>query len=166
MADRALKRLYLTHKRSVQDYLTRKLRDPVLAADLTQDAFVRIAESGRLDTIGNARSYLYRTAHNLAIDHVRKPERRYTEHADDERIANVPEDIPAVDDTVAARQTLERLHDVVGELPERTRHVFVLNKIEGLSYAETADRLGISESSVQKHLRMALAHAIKRLKLQ
>ncbi|MFT4052886.1 MAG: RNA polymerase sigma factor [Novosphingobium sp.] len=166
MAQNALKRLYLTHRRSIQDYLMRKLRDSALAADLTQDTFLRLAEHGRLENVSNPRSYLYRTAHNLAVDHVRRPEKRFITQSEDSVLETVAEDVPAIDDAVAARHMLERLQHIVGELPERTRHVFVLIKIDGLSYPETARRIGISESSVQKHLRMALAHVIQRMKLQ
>ena len=44
----------------------------------------------------------------------------------------------------------------------RTRQVFVLNRVEGLSYDEIATRLGISVSSVQKHLARALQHVLQR----
>jgi len=166
VAGKALKRLYLAHGRALQDYLTRKLRDPALAADLAQEAFLRIAERGNAAAIANDRSYLFRTAHNLAIDHLRRIERRRTDRADDERLAEIPEDAPSLDEAAAARQMLARLHAIVGELPDRTRRIFVLAKIEGLTYAEVAERLGISESSVQKHLGMALAHVMQRMKLQ
>lgn len=49
------------------------------------------------------------------------------------------------------------MHRVVEGLPPRTREIFRLNRIEGLSYADVARRLDISESSVQKHLAKALA---------
>lgn len=166
MASKALKRLYLAHGRALQDYLTNKLRDPALAADLTHDTFVRIAERGDPASISNDRSYLFRTAHNLAVDHIRLTERRRTDLTDGERLAEIPEDRPLLDDAVAARQMLARLHAVVADLPDRTRRIFVMAKIEGLTYAEVADQLGISESSVQKHLGMALAHVMQRMKPQ
>lgn len=166
MASKALKRLYQAHGRALQDYLTNKLRDPALAADLTHDAFLRIAELGNTAVISNDRSYLFRTAHNLAVDHVRRTGRRRTDLTDDERLAEIAEDGPPLDEAVAARQMLARLHAVVADLPDRTRRIFVLAKIEGLTYAEVADRLGISESSVQKHLGMALAHVMQRMKPQ
>lgn len=166
MASKALKRLYLAHKRALQDYLTRKLRDPVLAADLTHDAFLRIAERGDASAITNDRAYLFRTAHNLAVDHVRLAGRRRTDLTEDKRLAEIPENSPPFDEVVAARQMLTRLHAVIAELPDRTRRIFVLAKIEGLTYVEIANQLGISESSVQKHLGMALAHVMQRMKPQ
>lgn len=166
VASKALKRLYLAHGRALQDYLTHKLRDPALAADLAHDAFLRIAERGNAAIISNDRSYLFRTAHNLAVDHIRLSERRRTDLIEDERLAEIPEDGPPLDEAVAARQMLARLQAVVADLPDRTRRIFVLAKIEGLTYAEVADQLGISESSVQKHLGMALAHVMQRMKPQ
>ncbi|BAV65348.1 RNA polymerase sigma factor [Sphingobium cloacae] len=166
MAGKALKRLYLAHGRALQDYLTHKLRDPAAAADLAHDAFVRIAERGNAAALSNDRSYLFRTAHNLAVDHIRRVERRRTDPTDDERLAEIHDDAPPLDEAVAARQMLARLHDVVADLPDRTRRIFVLAKVEGLTYAEVADQLGISESSVQKHLSIALAHIMHRMKPQ
>lgn len=166
MAGKALKRLYLANSRAMQDYLTHRLRDPVVAADLTQEAFLRLAESGNAAAIDNGRSYLFRAAHNLAVDHIRQLARRRTDQADPDRLASIPDESELPDEAVAARQTLARLQAVVGELPERTRRIFVMAKIEGLTYAEVADRLGLSESSVQKHLAMALAHVMQRMKPQ
>ncbi|MEW5545121.1 sigma factor [Pseudomonas soli] len=47
------------------------MRDPLLAADLVQDRFLRLAEQQCTETIDNAQAYLYRTVHNPMIDHVR-----------------------------------------------------------------------------------------------
>jgi RNA polymerase sigma factor (sigma-70 family) len=62
------------------------------------------------------------------------------------------------------RERLDRLRSVIQELPERTRQVFVLHRIEELTYGEVAARLGISESSVQKHLAKALQYVVQRLR--
>ena len=59
--------------------LTRKVRDPQLAADLVQESFLRLAEQRGKERIDNSPAYLYRTAHNLMIDHARQQSRRRTE---------------------------------------------------------------------------------------
>lgn len=163
-----MKGLFLAHRRELHAYLTHKLKDSETAADLTQEAFLRYAEQ---DTSGNpavlnGRSYLYRTAHNLAIDHVRQRARQKTDAAAHDELASIADDRPSQEDEADARQRLDRLRAAVMELPERTRQIFVLNRIEGLSYAETAERLGVSESSVQKHLAKALLHVTQQLRPQ
>lgn len=166
MAGKALKRLYLANSRALQDYLTHRLRDPVAAADLTQEAFLRLAETGGATALVNGRAYLFRTAHNLAVDHVRRAAHRLTGQADETWLAGIPDEAEQPDEAVVARQRLERLRAIVDELPEQRRRIFVMAKIEGLTYGEVADRMGVSESTVQKHLAMALAHVMQRMKPQ
>lgn len=168
MTDKTLKGLFLAHRRELQAYLTEKLKDADTAADLTQEAFLRYAEQNpaRAAVVLNGRSYLYRTAHNLAVDYIRQKARQKTDTSAHDDMANVADDRPSQEDETDSRQKLERLRSIVAELPERTRQIFLLNRVEGLSYAETAERLGISESSVQKHLAKALLHVTKRLRPQ
>jgi len=157
--------LYLAHRRELQAYLTEKLRDADVAADLTQEAFLRYAEQGRGDgaAIVHDRSYLYRTAHNLAVDHLRQRSRQQTDTVDSADLAQLPARRPTPEDALDSRRRLDRLRAAVEELPERTRQVFVLGRLENLSYREIAGRLAISESSVQKHLARALRHIMRRV---
>ncbi len=164
MTGKDLKSLFLAHRGELRAYLTGKLRNADLAADLTQEAFLRFAEQGPGAAILNDRSYLYRTAHNLAVDHLRQEERQRTDSLAHEDMADIAEEAPSPEASVEARRRLDLLRRTVGELPSRTRQVFVLNRIEGLTYPQTAQRLGISESSVQKHLAKALHHVMRRLK--
>lgn len=165
MTDDALKGLFLAHRRELQAYLTKKLRDCEAAADLTQETFLRYAELGSSAgaTISSERSYLYRMAHNLAVDHARQRLRRKTDVASEADLAHVADDRPTLEDEADARQRLERLRLIVDELPELTRRIFILNRIDGLTYSQVAARLGISDSSVQKHLAKALFHVTRRL---
>ncbi|MCO2365481.1 RNA polymerase subunit sigma-70 [Pseudomonas aeruginosa] len=128
LAEQDLKALFLRHARQLQSYLLRKTRDPHLAADLAQESFLRLTEQRHKEPIEHVDAYLYRTAHNLTIDHYRQERRR-----------------------------------IVAELPPRTREIFRLNRLEGLTHAEVARRLEISDSSVQKHLARALAHVMQAL---
>ncbi|TAJ84774.1 RNA polymerase sigma factor [Reyranella sp.] len=166
MIGKDLKRLFLAHRRELQTYLNRRLRDREMAADLTQETFLRFAEQGSRTTIVDDRSYLYRTARNLAIDHVRRIGRHRTDSTTHDDLADLPENLPGPEQIVDGRQRLDRLRTIVEGLPKRTRQVFVLNRIEGLTYSEIAGRLGISISSVQKHLASALQHVLQRTDLQ
>ena len=69
LAEQDLKALFLRHARQLQSYLLRKTRDPHLAADLAQESFLRLAEQRHKEPIEHVDAYLYRTAHNLTIDH-------------------------------------------------------------------------------------------------
>ena len=157
-----LKKLFQSHQRELQIYLTRLLRDADTAMDLTQETFLRVSEHASPDKaneVTHVRSYLYRVAHNLAIDHVRAQKRNPVAGADD-----IPNNSPSPEQIVGGQSELEYVRRALDELPEKTREIFTLVRVEGLTYRETAEQLGISDSSVQKHVARAIAHVMKRMR--
>src|SRR5215212_6020885 len=65
--------LFAAHHNEIYAYLIRMLRDPELAADLTQDAFVKAYRNyNTLEKAENARAWLYQIAHRVALDHIRR----------------------------------------------------------------------------------------------
>jgi RNA polymerase sigma factor (sigma-70 family) len=159
-----LNSLFLTYGHELRVFLTRKVRCPEIAADLTQEIFVRLAALPSVTMIENMRSYLYRTANNLVIDHFREEERRQTFATPQEDLLHIPENKPGLEREAIARQELLTLAHIIDELPERTREIFLLNRVHGLTYMEVARQLELSESSVQKHLAKALTHVMTRIK--
>jgi RNA polymerase sigma-70 factor (ECF subfamily) len=75
-----------------------------------------------------------------------------------EEVDEAPDALAAL----AARQRLERIVQAVGELGPQTQRVFRLHKLEGLSHSETAAKLGISRSAVEKHMIAVLKHLARR----
>ena len=73
-------------------------------------------------------------------------------------------DEPSADEVVASRQRLKALVEAVEDLPEKTRQAFRLHKLEGHSHVETARRMGISVSTVEKHISSALKTLTRRLR--
>lgn len=163
-AGRDLSALFLAYAQELKAYFTRQVRCRDTAADLLQETFLRLAQQPAGAGENNIRSYLYRTACNLAIDHFRQEERRQTYPTPDHMLLDVPDEAPPIEQAVDARRKLELLRRAMTELPLRTKEIFELSRIEGLTYVEIARRLNISESSVQKHLAKALFHAMQRLK--
>ncbi len=160
-----MKRLFLAHRREIHAFLTRKLRNIDLAADLTQETFIRYAQqAGAADAVSEERSYLFRTANNLAIDHIRMERRRQTMAAPHDSLAEHAEDAPGLDRAYEAKQELVQLQAIIGELPLLTRQCFLLVRAEGMTYGEAAAVLEVSPSTVQKHLSRAVRHVMQRLK--
>ncbi|WP_275429540.1 RNA polymerase sigma factor, partial [Proteus mirabilis] len=74
-----------------------KLRDPQLAADLAQESFTRLTELFPQGNILDIEAYLYKTAKNLMLDHVRQQQRRQTEAVEDDILAQYPSGEPALE---------------------------------------------------------------------
>ena len=123
------------------------------AEDVVQDAFVKL--SGRqvgADDLG----LLVRTTQNLARDAMRAARVRtaYAAQMTDDQLSP---DAAAPDQTTASRQELGALLAAIEALPERTRRIFLMNKVDELTYPEIAKRLEVSVSTVEKEMISALS---------
>ncbi|MEQ1558296.1 MAG: sigma-70 family RNA polymerase sigma factor [Methyloglobulus sp.] len=148
-------------------FLTGRLKCPEVAADLTQETYLRFHQFIQTTPPNNARALAYRIAVNLANDYQRKVKVRGTYNADTD--FTILEDIhpsamPGPEQVVMAQQQLQCLQDALDELSEECRTAFLLHSVHGLTYPEIAAELGISRSLVGRHLVKALAHSKQRLK--
>jgi RNA polymerase sigma-70 factor (ECF subfamily) len=149
--------IYLQHSQEIERFLVRRLACRETAADLTQETFARLLRAGTTEQIENVRAYLFRTAANLALDHLRR-RKHMSVPADDGELERVADTRPGQEQGLLSRQALARLQAAVNTLPDRQREVFRLHKVDGLSYQEIADRLGIAKNTVMVHMVRALAH--------
>ena len=81
----------------------------------------------------------------------------------DHRAEAVVDDQVAIDDGAADRQELDRVTDAISALPMNLKEALVLRTIEGLSQAETADVLGISQKAVETRLYRARSRLLEKL---
>ncbi|WP_279613747.1 RNA polymerase sigma factor [Ancylobacter polymorphus] len=158
-----LKIAFDAHGPELRRYLRYRLHDAHMASDLVQDTFLRVIE--RPETrVDDVRAYLYTIARNLLLNHKKQEARRRTDSVPHEWLGDIAADAPTPEDAADARLQLERLQRFVSELPVRTQQIFVLTRVDGLTQPEVARALSISESSVQKHLAMAIQHVTQRLR--
>ncbi len=160
-------RLFQTYRTELLAYLTRKVRDTETAAELTQETFTRFiahGTGGSAAAITNERAYLYRMAHNLAIDHVRLQRSRPAQDLAEDDLSAIADQAPSPEQAVTGKQELGKVREFLSTMPPRTREIFVLQRVHGMTYRAIAEQLGISESSVQKHMAKGVKHLMQHLR--
>jgi RNA polymerase sigma factor (sigma-70 family) len=144
-------------------YFRRRIKDTAEAEDLTQEVFLRMLHRGNVSGLEDARAYLFETASSVLIDRARRGAVRHrSKHDSFDAQAHAGESFPS-ERVFLGREALNRASVALLELPERTRTVFVLRRLEGMRYADVAQRLGISVSAVEKHMVRAMAHLKDRM---
>jgi RNA polymerase sigma-70 factor (ECF subfamily) len=124
--------------------------------DFLQDIYVRVFESARKQLPESAKLFVFATARNLLIDRVRRARIIPIEAVSDLETVDVALDEEAPDRIVMARDELRRLQDAVDRLPPRCREAIMLKEVEGLSRREIAERMGVGEETVKRHLTNAM----------
>lgn len=118
--------------------------------DLVQDVYFRLLKLPSVAHIDDPRNYLFQTARNLVIDQMRRKAVVNIETMQSLEELVVPDDQPSPEAVAMARAELKWVLGVIANLPDRCREVFRLRKIYGLSQAEAAKNLGVSENVVEK----------------
>ncbi len=154
--------LFERYYRELLNFLARKLGDRELAADFAQESFARVYAVPNRDDVAEPRALLYTTARNLVTDHHRRAAVRdqvevsvMGDGAHDPDTGMGPESREP-DAVFSGRQRLAAIERAVAELPPRPREAFVLYKLDGLSRAEVAERMGVSIKTVETHLEIAM----------
>lgn len=155
--------LFRSCARDLRQFLRRRVASPEIAADLAQEAFFRLLRSdhlpdGTAHAARDARAYLFSIAANLAIDHRRQARRQQTDPVDLAAIEAFPDPQPSAERSSLSREELRILAAAVETLPPRGRQIFLMHKVDELSYAEIATRLGIAKNTVIVHMVRSLAH--------
>ena len=146
---------YRAHHGWLRHYLLKKVECPEQAADLAQDTFLRLLKSGRSPaSLGTTpRALLTHIARGLVVDRWR---RREIERACLLALARQPEQFaPSPEERLLIIEALTRIEAMLATMPARTREIFLMARLDGLSYARIAARLGVSPRTVKRHMQKA-----------
>ena len=150
--------IYTEHHGWLRRCLSKRTGCVHLAADITQDVFVRLLKRNSLPEMREPRAYLARIAHGLVVDQWRRAaiERAWLETA-----ALLHTAVTSAEEQAEIVEALVRIDMLLDGLKPRTREVFLLSRLDGLTYPEIAQRLSVSLSTVEKDMARAMRHCYR-----
>jgi RNA polymerase sigma factor (sigma-70 family) len=169
LEDRPLVRALLERRENLVLFLAARTRSMALAEDLVQELYLKISAMEPGTEVRAPVPMLYRMAANLLVDHVRTTQRagrRETQWRQDTRPTLGGEDVvsePAADQAIIGRERARQLAEAVAALPPQMGRAFQLNKLQGLTQAQTAEAMGISRKMVEQHIAAAVKNLTRRL---
>jgi RNA polymerase sigma-70 factor (ECF subfamily) len=151
------KLMFQEYSRSVRKHVAAIVDRVDVAEELTQEAFLRLLSSDRTQ-LDSPRGFLFRTARNLALDHVRRARRVPMGRLDDQPAEYFADGARSAEESLAAREEIAFMRAVLLELPPKCRQAFLLVRLEALSHRAAAAEMGISQTMVRKYLARAILH--------
>ncbi|MEM7161016.1 MAG: RNA polymerase sigma-70 factor [Bacteroidota bacterium] len=137
---------------AIRNYVYFMSSDVDLAEDIAQDTFVKLWDNRDTIILSTVKSYLYTIARNLTLNHIKRDKLKYNFIAQTE----LRQDNNSPEFELEQKEFKEKLEAVIASIPEGNREVFLMNRIEGMKYAEIAERLGLSVKAVEKRMSKAL----------
>lgn len=146
-----LARHILLHEPALRAWLRR--RDGVDEIDdVVQETYAVLAGLAGVDHILRPKAYMFQVAHSIVIERLRRARIVRIDAMGEIEELTVQDDTASPERIASDRQELRRVAVLIATLPDRCRQTFILRKIEGLSQREIAQRLGVSEGTVEKQL--------------
>lgn len=162
-----LEQAFRTYQRNLMSFIRRNVSDSDAADDILQDIFRKAAENlDTLSAIHNMGGWLVRAAKNRIIDYYRKrstARKHEGEMLEDGVLHSTRQIQPSVEKAVMTDMMADALYDSLDELPPKQREVFILQAMEGYTFAEIAELTGESINTLMTRKRYALAFLRKRL---
>lgn len=154
----SLTSLYRNHHGWLETWLRSKLGCTQQAADLAQDTFVRILGREEYPEYREPRAYLTTIARGLLIDHWRRQD---IERAWLETLAMLPQPLaPSPEEQALFLEALYHIDALLNQLKPKVREAFLLSQLDGLTYREIGERLGVGERMVKKYMAQAMMHCL------
>lgn len=152
----SIERLFREHNEALIRFLLPRLRSRQAALEVAQEAYVRLLSLDQPGAISYLRSFLFKTAANLAVDRLRREDvhtraldtplfREFTDNRTPERAA-------------ASAQEVKRLGELLMALPPKCRQAFILNRFHGMELPVIAAEMKLSERMVRTYVVRALLY--------
>lgn len=148
--------LFYKYRNKVKGFAVKMVPAQVDPEEIVQEVFVKLwLKKETLNPEKDFQSYLFSIAKNLILDHLKSAVNRKLYYVSE----HFQQDLLVDDGTenLLKEGVEERLQQLINEIPERRREIFRMSRFEGMSYKQIAERLNISENTVDSQIRNALA---------
>lgn len=155
--------LYKKYSKRLYKFGYSILKSQEEAENLIQDVYLNLWENRyKVEKDSSTKSYLFTTAYNSAISILRKKvrESQFIEYL--KSLQEINEE--PVNMELEYNELTNKLDEIIKELPQRQKEVYLLHKVEGLKYTEIAERLHISVNTIKNHMSHALKTVREKLK--
>ena len=163
MSQSRFNQVFLAQRVTLLRTLERMVNNHSTAEDLLQETYLRVTRALSERAVEHLEPFVFQTARNLALDHLRArriQSRTVVEDVPIEVIEGVASPLSTPEEAHQAAQLLERLSVSLSQLSARQQRIFILSRLHGCSYQEIADELNVSLSTVQKELKLIMAICI------
>jgi RNA polymerase sigma-70 factor (ECF subfamily) len=157
-------RLFAEQGGALRDFFRWRLPRRQDVEEFVQEVYLRILRISDTDAIRDPEAYLFTVARNLLRERAVLARReRGNLDVDDPTVQEQLSDVPSFAGQIDAQRRIERLRQVLRELPPKPHAAVVLHYWHGLSYEAIAEKLGVSTHAVKKYLKQALALCRRRM---
>ena len=152
MGEHEFKDIYLQLFKALRTFMFSKCSDLTLAEDLAQEAFVRLWHNKNKIDGGKAKSYLFTVANNLFLDHVRHHKVKSNYAA----AFVTSKDVKDPQYYMEMEEFKQKLDLTIESMPDGAREVFLMNRMEKMTYQQIANTLELSVKAIEKRMQKAL----------
>jgi RNA polymerase sigma-70 factor (ECF subfamily) len=156
-----LSRHVLPHEPALRGWLSGRKIAGLEIDDIVQETYARLITVESVTAITNVRNYMFQTAYSVMVSHIRRAKVVPFQAVSDLDYFEAAALEFSPEDQVADRDELRRLASVIATLPGKIREVFILRRVHGLSQRDVAKTLGLSESTVEKHMSRSIYMLMK-----
>ena len=150
--------IYQKYSKKLYVFIFGILKSQKDSEDIVQDVFTKVWEKrATINEFLSFQSYLFTIAHNTSISLIRKRanETNFVSHV---KSIQTPNAESVESNETEFKELKEKLEKTINELPKRQKQVYLLSREEELSYKEIAEKLGISQNTVENHMVKALKY--------
>ncbi len=142
--------VYKLYSKELYRFLTYTFKDSVLSEDTTQNVFLKLWDQCKQYNMNNIKSLIFTMGKNLTLNELKRNRKTQSEEITQIQFSESPHNL------LESKQFKEQLSKAINQLSEKERLVFLLNRIDQLTYKEIAIRLEISQKTVEKRMHNAL----------
>lgn len=140
------------HEPAIRLWLRRRTAVGLEIDDVIHEMYAKLVQLPSVSQIDSPKRYAYRIAHSIIVDHLRRTKIVSMTTLTGEMQSGLATSEPSIEERLADRSMLQDVYSVLDGLPALCRQAFLLRRVDGLSQREVAQKLSISEKTVEKYM--------------